>query len=74
MIEDALTTVDVIGWHGWCDEQHKRFYKSVHKIHHKWTAPIGIAAEYAHPFEFLIGNIVPVFTGPIVRTLVLLRA
>lgn len=29
-------------------------YKNVHKLHHEFSAPIGLAAEYAHPFEVLI--------------------
>jgi methylsterol monooxygenase len=29
-------------------------YKHVHKIHHKYSAPFGLAAEYAHPAEVLI--------------------
>jgi sterol desaturase/sphingolipid hydroxylase (fatty acid hydroxylase superfamily) len=32
------------------------FYKSIHKIHHKFKAPYAIAAIYAHPLEALIGN------------------
>ncbi|TFK47480.1 C-4 methyl sterol oxidase [Heliocybe sulcata] len=30
------------------------FYKHIHKIHHKYSAPFGLAAEYAHPAEVLI--------------------
>ncbi|KAJ1732089.1 C-4 sterol methyl oxidase [Coemansia biformis] len=26
-------------------------YRRIHKVHHEHTAPFGIAAEYAHPFE-----------------------
>ncbi|GAA5976849.1 hypothetical protein JCM11641_000889 [Rhodosporidiobolus odoratus] len=33
---------------------HKRLYKHVHKIHHEYSAPFGLAAEYAHPIEVLI--------------------
>lgn len=29
------------------------FYKHIHKIHHKYSAPFGLAAEYAHPLEVL---------------------
>ena len=29
-------------------------YKHIHKIHHKYSAPFGLAAEYAHPAEVLI--------------------
>ena len=42
-------------------------YKYIHKIHHKYSAPFGLAAEYAHPAEVLIlgtGTI----TGPILYT------
>lgn len=29
-------------------------YKYVHKVHHEYSAPFGLAAEYAHPLEVLI--------------------
>ncbi|GJJ14249.1 C-4 sterol methyl oxidase [Clathrus columnatus] len=32
-------------------------YKKIHKIHHKYSAPFGLAAEYAHPLEvFILGT------------------
>jgi methylsterol monooxygenase len=31
-------------------------YKHIHKIHHQYSAPFGLAAEYAHPAEvFILG-------------------
>lgn len=30
------------------------FYKHIHKMHHKYSAPFGLAAEYAHPLETLV--------------------
>lgn len=30
------------------------WYKYIHKIHHEYAAPIGMAAEYAHPLETLL--------------------
>ncbi|KAG8901416.1 C-4 sterol methyl oxidase, partial [Tulasnella sp. 403] len=29
-------------------------YRRIHKLHHKFSAPFGLAAEYAHPLEILI--------------------
>ncbi|PBL02770.1 hypothetical protein ARMGADRAFT_1023943 [Armillaria gallica] len=29
------------------------FYKYIHKIHHRYAAPFGLAAEYAHPAEVM---------------------
>jgi len=42
------------------------FYRRVHKLHHEFKAPIGIAAEYAHPFEFLVSNVIPGIAGPLI--------
>lgn len=43
---------------------HKRIYPYIHKIHHEYNNPISISSEYAHPLEFLIGNLVPSMIGP----------
>ncbi|OMH79867.1 Methylsterol monooxygenase [Zancudomyces culisetae] len=32
----------------------KDLYKRIHKVHHEYTAPFGITAEYAHPLETVI--------------------
>merc|ERR1711871_1716960 len=44
----------------------KLLYSAVHKQHHEWTAPTAIVCIYAHPLEFVIGNIGPVLAGPII--------
>lgn len=33
---------------------HPFFYKRIHKIHHEWTAPIGVVSLYAHPVEHVV--------------------
>eukprot|EP01024_Parvocaulis_polyphysoides_P020219 TRINITY_DN19367_c0_g1_i3.p1 TRINITY_DN19367_c0_g1~~TRINITY_DN19367_c0_g1_i3.p1 ORF type:complete len:232 (-),score=10.36 TRINITY_DN19367_c0_g1_i3:252-947(-) len=39
-------------------------YKWVHKLHHDFTAPIGVSAIYAHPIENSFINFLPVLVGP----------
>ncbi|KAL9956670.1 hypothetical protein ACROYT_G038185, partial [Oculina patagonica] len=45
---------------------HPRIYRPIHKIHHEWTAPIGIVSFNAHPLEHLLSNVGPVFLGPFI--------
>ena len=40
------------------------FYKLFHKKHHEYNNTVGIAAIYAHPIEYLFGNLLPVVLGP----------
>lgn len=40
----------------------KRFYW-IHKVHHQYHAPIAVSAAYAHPIEYLFGNILPSALG-----------
>ena len=41
-------------------------YRWIHKQHHKFYVSIGFAAEYAHPIELLLCNVVPVVFAPVV--------
>ena len=40
------------------------FYRRIHKLHHDFRAPTALAAEYAHPLEFALSNILPGALGP----------
>ncbi|PWA00255.1 hypothetical protein BB558_003696 [Smittium angustum] len=56
-------------YHYWAHRlmHNKYLYKRIHKVHHEYTAPFGITAEYAHPLETIIlgqGTI----SGPILYT------
>lgn len=35
----------------------------IHKKHHEYTTTISIAAEYAHPIEFILSNSIPTIIG-----------
>jgi sterol desaturase/sphingolipid hydroxylase (fatty acid hydroxylase superfamily) len=41
-------------------------YSKIHKIHHEHKITVGIAAEYAHPIEFIFGNILPTNAGSLI--------
>jgi len=40
-------------------------YALVHKIHHRYKTPAAVCATYAHPFEFVVGNLMGVALGPV---------
>ncbi|KXJ76658.1 hypothetical protein RP20_CCG009245 [Aedes albopictus] len=44
------------------------WYKYVHKKHHEWPAPIAWSAIYAHPFDFILSDLIPVYAGPALMT------
>ena len=43
-------------WHYWLHRalHTKMLYKKIHKLHHQYSAPFGLAAEYASPIEVMI--------------------
>uniref|UniRef100_A0A6B2LF98 Fatty acid hydroxylase domain-containing protein n=1 Tax=Arcella intermedia TaxID=1963864 RepID=A0A6B2LF98_9EUKA len=64
MLVSVLTT-EVLFYYSHALLHYPVFYASIHKIHHQFKTPIALSATYAHPIELLIGNAVPVFSGPI---------
>lgn len=38
-------------------------FRTIHKVHHRFLAPTAMACVYAHPIEFAVGNIFPIFLG-----------
>jgi len=45
---------------------HPTLYPYIHKMHHTYNTTVGIAAEYAHPVEFVLGNMLPTAVGPLI--------
>lgn len=40
-----------------------KLYAKIHKMHHEYKQTISITTEYAHPIEYLAGNILPTNLG-----------
>ena len=43
----------------------KRFYGTIHRIHHEYKESICIVTHYVHFAEHLLGNLMPIFAGAI---------
>lgn len=43
---------------------HPRLYARIHKMHHRFVAPVALAAQYAHPIEQVFANTLPITLPP----------
>lgn len=53
-------------WFYWTHRalHHRYIYRFIHKQHHQFREPTGVAAFYAHPLEDLFVNVASTFIGP----------
>lgn len=42
---------------------HPKLYPYIHKKHHEFYDTIALSSEYAHPVEFVLGNLIPLGLG-----------
>eukprot|EP01016_Furgasonia_blochmanni_P011991 TRINITY_DN1564_c0_g4_i4.p1 TRINITY_DN1564_c0_g4~~TRINITY_DN1564_c0_g4_i4.p1 ORF type:complete len:420 (-),score=102.95 TRINITY_DN1564_c0_g4_i4:330-1520(-) len=42
----------------------RKIYQYIHKRHHEFIEPVSVSAEYAHPIEFVLSNLIPTTAGP----------
>lgn len=43
----------------------RAIYPYIHKVHHTYVTTVGIAAEYSHPIDYMLGSIIPGALGGI---------
>ena len=57
---------DFMSYWGHRSIHHPYLYKNIHYIHHKHNETLSFAAEICHPIEFVLLDILPLMTGPLI--------
>jgi sterol desaturase/sphingolipid hydroxylase (fatty acid hydroxylase superfamily) len=61
----CMVIEDTLFYWGHRTLHHPALYPLIHKVHHQYMdATIGISAEYAHPVEFVVANLIPFSLAP----------
>lgn len=60
----SLLLREALFYYSHCFLHRPYFYVRIHKQHHRFTAPIALAAQYAHPIEQIFANILPIVLPP----------
>lgn len=66
-IHALVAEISFYGFHGLLHYS-PVLYQHIHQVHHRFPAPTAMACVYAHPLEFALGNLLPIYLGPMVFT------